>query len=121
MPTIVFMNKVDLVDDAEMSDLVEPEVRDAHGYGFSTATPPPVAREPRLPAYRDSVGRRGQRADRLLVAGDAYVPQLPQREIDRPFLMAVENVFSIAGTVASGRVEPRAAAAGRRGGTRPRR
>ena len=104
---VVFLNKVDLVEDAELVDLVEMEVRELlTKYGFP-GDELPVIRGSALPALRAPADDAANAAiDALADALDSYVP-LPEREIDRPFLMPVEKVFGIAGrgTVASGRVE----------------
>ena len=102
---VVFMNKVDLVDDPELLDLVEMEVRDLlTSYGFDGEKTPIIrgsatgalAGEPK---WLDAVTE-------LMNAVDTYIP-LPPRPIDQPFLMSVEDVFSITGrgTVATGRIE----------------
>src|SRR4026207_2575117 len=113
---VVFLNKVDLVDDAELLDLVEMEIRDLlKKYEFPGDTLP-VVRGSAIKAYngagKDRPGggappREGIK--RLLKALDEYIP-LPVREKDKPFLMSVEDVFSIKGrgTVATGRIERRA-------------
>jgi elongation factor Tu len=102
---VVFMNKVDLVDDPELLDLVEMEIRDLLTfYGFDGANTPIIkgsatgalaGEEKWLPAI-----------DELMEAVDTYIP-LPPRPVDQPFLMSVEDVFSITGrgTVATGRIE----------------
>ncbi|MFN3689415.1 MAG: elongation factor Tu [Fimbriimonadales bacterium] len=112
---VVFMNKVDMVDDAELLDLVELEVRELLSkYGFP-GDEVPVVRGSALQVVEASesedwsrgTGNRWIRAIwELLDAVDSYIP-LPQRELDKPFLMAVEDVFTITGrgTVATGRVE----------------
>jgi elongation factor Tu len=102
---VVFMNKVDLVDDAELLDLVEMEIRDLlTSYGFDGDNTPIIrgsatgalAGEPQWVA----------KVTELMDAVDSYIP-LPPRPIDQPFLMSVEDVFSITGrgTVATGRIE----------------
>ena len=102
---VVFMNKVDLVDDPELLDLVEMEVRDLlTSYGFD-GDKTPVIRGSATGAlsgeqkWLDAVTE-------LMNAVDTYIP-LPPRPIDQPFLMSVEDVFSITGrgTVATGRIE----------------
>jgi elongation factor Tu len=104
---VVFLNKVDTVDDAELLDLVEMEVRDLLSeYDFPGAETP-VIRGSALKALQGEASEIGVGAfDKLLATIDEYIP-VPQREIDKPFLMPVEDVFSIAGrgTVATGRVE----------------
>jgi elongation factor Tu len=102
---VVALNKVDLVDDPELLDLVELEVRELlKGYGFP-GDELPVIRVSALKALQgDPEGIEG--VTKLMDALDQYVP-LPQREVDKPFLMPIEDVFSISGrgTVVTGRVE----------------
>jgi len=104
---VVFLNKVDLVDDAELLDLVEMEVRELMiKYDFP-GDDVPVIRGSALPALQDPGNpEKTKPISELLDALDAYVPE-PQRDIDQPFLMSVEDVFSIKGrgTVATGRIE----------------
>jgi len=104
---VVFMNKVDMVDDPELLDLVELEVRDLlTSYQFPGDTIP-VIRGSALKALEGDKGDIGEKAVlKLLDTVDSYIPQ-PERAIDKPFLMPVEDVFSIQGrgTVATGRVE----------------
>jgi elongation factor Tu len=102
---VVFMNKVDAVDDAELLDLVELEVRELlTSYGFP-GEEIPIVRGSALQALNgEGDGEKG--VDELMAAVDSYIPQ-PAREIDKPFLMPVEDIFSISGrgTVATGRIE----------------
>jgi elongation factor Tu len=102
---VVFMNKVDLVDDAELLELVEMEIRELlSSYGFDGDNTPIIqgsatgalAEDPKWVA----------KIDELMDAVDTYIP-LPPRPVDMPFLMSVEDVFSITGrgTVATGRIE----------------
>src|SRR5215216_2724751 len=102
---VVALNKVDAIDDAELLDLVELEVRELlKTYGFP-GDDVPVVRLSALKALQgDPEGTAG--VLKLMEALDTYVP-LPQREIDKPFLMPMEDVFSISGrgTVVTGRVE----------------
>jgi elongation factor Tu len=104
---VVFMNKIDQVDDAELADLVEMEVRELlSSYGFP-GDDIPVIRGSALCALEDREPQWGREAIlKLMEAVDAYIPQ-PEREIDKPFLMPIEDVFSISGrgTVVTGRVE----------------
>jgi len=104
---VVFLNKVDLVEDAELLDLVEMEVRELlTAYGFP-GNETPVVRGSAAGALRDPSDEAANRCvDELVAALDGYVP-LPLREVDKPFLMPVENVYSIKGrgTVVTGRVE----------------
>jgi elongation factor Tu len=102
---VVFLNKCDAVEDAEMLDLVEMEVRELlNKYKFDGDNAP-VIRGAALPAMRGE-DKWVKTIDALLEALDSYIPE-PQRDIDKPFLMAVEDVFSIKGrgTVATGRIE----------------
>jgi elongation factor Tu len=102
---VVFMNKVDAVDDPELLDLVELEVRELlSSYGFP-GDDIPIIRGSALQALNgEGDGERG--VDELMAAVDSYIPQ-PEREVDKPFLMPVEDIFSISGrgTVATGRIE----------------
>ena len=104
---VVFLNKVDLVDDEELLDLVEMEVRDLlNHYGFP-GDETPIIRGAGLKALNGEETEIGVGAiDKLLATLDEYIP-LPEREIDKPMLMSVEDVFSIEGrgTVATGRIE----------------
>jgi elongation factor Tu len=102
---VVFMNKVDLVDDAELLDLVEMEIRDLlSSYGFDGDNTPII----RGSATGALAGEQQwvDKVTELMNAVDSYIP-LPPRPIDQPFLMSVEDVFSITGrgTVATGRIE----------------
>ncbi len=102
---VVFLNKVDLVDDAELLDLVEMEIRDLlTKYQFPGDTTPII----RGSATAAMEGKpEGEKAIQdLLTAVDTFIP-LPPREIDKPFLMCIEDVFNIEGrgTVVTGRVE----------------
>jgi elongation factor Tu len=104
---VVFMNKVDMVDDAELLDLVELEVRELLSKYEFPGDDIPVIRGSALKALEGDPGELGMVAiQKLMEALDAYIPQ-PQRDVDRPFLMPVEDVFSISGrgTVATGRIE----------------
>jgi elongation factor Tu len=104
---VVFLNKVDTVDDPELLDLVEMEVRDLLSeYDFPGAETP-IVRGSALKALQGEQSDIGVGAfDKLLATIDEYIP-VPQRDVDKSFLMPVEDVFSIAGrgTVATGRVE----------------
>ena len=103
---VVFMNKCDMVDDPELLDLVEMEVRDLlNEYDFP-GDETPVIRGSALGALEDPNSEWGDKILELIEAVDNWVPD-PQRESDKPFLMPVEDVFSITGrgTVATGRVE----------------
>jgi elongation factor Tu len=105
---VVFLNKVDMVDDPELLDLVELEVRELlNEYNFP-GDDTPIVRGSGLKALEsgDPNSEWGQKITELMDAIDSYIPQ-PEREIDKPFLMPVEDVFSITGrgTVATGRIE----------------
>jgi elongation factor Tu len=104
---VVFLNKVDAVDDAELLDLVELEVRELLSKYEFPGDQIPIIRGSALKALEGDKGELGEGAiAKLLEALDSYIPQ-PQREVDKPFLMPVEDVFSISGrgTVATGRIE----------------
>ena len=108
VPAIVcFMNKVDLVDDEELLDLVEMEVRELLSKYDFPGDDIPVVRGSALPAYQKPDDPDAQACiSELMDAVDSYIPA-PPREDDKPFLMAIEDVFSIEGrgTVATGRIE----------------
>jgi elongation factor Tu len=102
---VVWLNKCDLVDDPELLDLVEMEVRDLlNKYGFP-GDDTPIIRGSATKAIEGDP-EWVKKVEELFAALDSYIPE-PQREIDKPFLMPVEDVFSISGrgTVATGRVE----------------
>jgi elongation factor Tu len=105
---IVFMNKVDMVDDAELLDLVELEVRELLSTYNFPGDDTPIIKGSALKALEsgDPNGEWGLKIQELMDALDTYIPQ-PVRATDRPFLMPVEDVFSITGrgTVATGRIE----------------
>src|SRR5499425_2958801 len=92
---VVFLNKIDLVDDPELLELVEMEVRELlTKYGFP-GDDTPIIRGSSLPALQNPGDDKAcEPIDKLVKALDDYVP-IPQREIDKPFLMPVEDVFSI--------------------------
>jgi elongation factor Tu len=104
---VVFLNKVDLVDDPELLELVELELRELlTRYGFP-GDEIPIVRGASKPAYDEPKDPEKTKCiQELMDAIDAYIPE-PVREVDKPFLMAVEDVFSIEGrgTVATGRIE----------------
>jgi elongation factor Tu len=104
---VVFLNKVDIVDDEELLELVEMEVRDLlNKYDFP-GDDTPIIRGSALKALNLEEGELGKGCiDKLLATIDDYIP-VPEREVDKTFLMSVEDVFSIAGrgTVATGRIE----------------
>ena len=104
---IVFLNKVDMVDDKELLDLVELEVRELLVKYKFPGDEIPIIRGSALKALEGDTGELGEQAImKLLEALDSYIP-LPQRQKDKPFLMAIEDVFSIQGrgTVVTGRIE----------------
>jgi elongation factor Tu len=105
---VVFMNKVDMVDDPELLDLVELEVRELLSAYQFPGDDTPIIRGSALKALesQDPNSEWGQKIGELMDALDSYIPQ-PKREIEKPFLMPVEDVFSITGrgTVATGRIE----------------
>jgi elongation factor Tu len=104
---VVFMNKVDMVDDAELLDLVELEVRELLSKYDFPGDDIPIVKGSALCALEDRSPEIGREAVlKLMAEVDAYIPQ-PERPIDQPFLMPIEDVFSISGrgTVVTGRVE----------------
>ena len=101
---VVFLNKCDMVDDEELLELVEMEVTEQlEEYGFNDC---PIIRGSALKALEDPNGPWGDKIMELMSTVDEYIPD-PQRDTDKPFLMPVEDVFTITGrgTVATGRVE----------------
>lgn len=104
---VVFINKVDAIDDPEMLELVEMEMRDLLGeYGFDGENTP-IVKGSALAALEGRDPEIGEKAIlELMEAVDSHIPT-PERDLDKPFLMPVEDVFSISGrgTVATGRVE----------------
>jgi elongation factor Tu len=105
---LVFMNKVDMVDDPELLELVELEIRELlSAYNFP-GDDTPIIKGSALKALesKDPNSEYGAKIGELMDALDSYIPE-PKREIDKPFLMPVEDVFSITGrgTVATGRIE----------------
>lgn len=102
---VVFMNKVDLVDDPELLDLVEMEIRDLLNFYEYPGDTVSIIRGSALKAMEGDENSKQQILD-LMAAVDTEIP-IPPREIDKPFLMPVEDVFSITGrgTVATGRIE----------------
>ena len=103
---VVFMNKCDMVDDEELLDLVEMEVRDLLTEYEFPGDDLPVIRGSALNALEDPNSKWADNIMELMDAVDEYIPN-PQRENDKPFLMPIEDVFTISGrgTVATGRVE----------------
>ena len=103
---IVFLNKCDMVDDEELLDLVEMEVRELLDEYEFPGDDTPIVRGSALKALEDPTGPWGDKILELMEAVDSYMPE-PIRDTEKPFLMPVEDVFSITGrgTVATGRVE----------------
>ena len=103
---IVFMNKCDMVDDPELLDLVEMEIRDLLTEYEFPGDDTPIIRGSALKALEDPKCEWGDKIIELMNTVDEYIPE-PTRETDKPFLMPVEDVFTITGrgTVATGRVE----------------
>ena len=103
---VVFMNKCDMVDDPELLELVEMEIRDLLNEYEFPGDDTPVIQGSALKALEDPSSEWGDKIMELMDAVDSYIPD-PGRETDKPFLMPVEDVFSITGrgTVATGRVE----------------
>ncbi|SFQ18536.1 elongation factor Tu [Lachnospiraceae bacterium XBB1006] len=101
---VVFLNKCDMVDDDELIELVEMEVTEQlEEYGFNDC---PIIKGSALKALEDPTGEWGDKIMELMNTIDEYIPD-PERDTDKPFLMPVEDVFTITGrgTVATGRVE----------------
>ena len=104
---VVFLNKVDMVDDPELLELVEMEVRELLSSYQFPGDDIPIVHGSALMALEDKNPEQGELAIQALMAKvDEYIPQ-PERAVDRPFLMPIEDVFSISGrgTVVTGRVE----------------
>ena len=104
---VVFLNKADMVDDAELLELVEMEVRDLLNQYDFPGDETPIVTGSALKALDGDDGEHGSQAiDKLIEALDAFIPE-PERAIDGAFLMPVEDVFSISGrgTVVTGRIE----------------
>ena len=100
---VVFMNKCDMVDDEELLELVEMEIRDLLNEYEFPGDDTPIVQGSALKALEDPNGEWG---DKIMDAVDSYIPD-PERDTDKPFLMPIEDVFTITGrgTVATGRVE----------------
>ena len=101
---VVFMNKCDMVDDEELLELVEMEITEVlEEYEFSDC---PIIKGSALKALEDPSGEWGDKVMELMATVDDYIPD-PQRAVDQPFLMPIEDIFTITGrgTVATGRVE----------------
>ena len=103
---VVFMNKCDMVDDEELLELVEMEIREVLNEYEFPGDDTPVIQGSALKALEDPDGEWGDKIMELMDAVDEWIPT-PERDTDKPFLMPVEDVFSITGrgTVATGRVE----------------
>ena len=104
---VVFMNKVDLVDDAEILELVELEIRELLSSYEFPGDDIPIIQGSATAALNDKLPEIGKEAViKLMAAVDEYIPQ-PERPLDKPFMMPIEDVFSISGrgTVVTGRVE----------------
>ena len=103
---VVFMNKCDMVDDEELLELVEMEIRELLDEYEFPGDDTPIIQGSALKALEDPASEWGDKIMELMDAVDSYIPD-PQRAVDQPFLMPVEDVFSITGrgTVATGRVE----------------
>ena len=103
---VVFMNKCDMVDDEELLELVEMEIRELLDEYEFPGDDTPIIKGSALKALEDPEGEWGDKIMELMDAVDSYIPD-PERDVDKPFLMPVEDVFSITGrgTVATGRVE----------------
>ncbi|MDD5527881.1 MAG: elongation factor Tu [Patescibacteria group bacterium] len=103
---VVFLNKCDMVEDKELIDLVEEEVRDLlKQYEFPGDTTP-IIRGSALKALENPTGEWGDKVMELIKTLDTYIPE-PKRDVDKPFLMPIEDIFSIEGrgTVVTGRIE----------------
>ncbi|MCL2100402.1 MAG: elongation factor Tu, partial [Fibromonadales bacterium] len=102
---VVFMNKVDMVDDPELLDLVDMEIRDLLSKYEFPGDDTPIIRGSALKAMEGDASYR-EKIMELMRACDSFIP-LPVRDVDKPFLMPIEDVFSISGrgTVATGRIE----------------
>ena len=103
---VVFMNKCDMVDDPELLELVDMEIRDLLNEYEFPGDDTPIIQGSALKALEDPDSEWGDKIIELMDAVDSYIPN-PERETDKPFLMPVEDVFTISGrgTVATGRVE----------------
>jgi len=103
---IVFLNKTDQVDDPELIDLVEEEIRDLLKKYEFPGDETPIIRGSALKALEDPKGEDAKAVLELMDKLDEYIPQ-PERDLDKPFLMPIEDIFSIEGrgTVVTGRIE----------------
>ena len=104
---VVFLNKVDQVQDAELIDLVEEEIRDLLKKYKFPGDETPIVRGSALKALQDPNGEGGKAIQQLLDTLDSYIPE-PKRDVEKDFLLPIEDVFSIEGrgTVVTGRMEP---------------
>ena len=104
---VVYMNKADMVDDAELLELVEMEVRDLLSTYDFPGDDTPIVTGSALKAFEGDTSDIGVPSiEKLIAAMDSYIPQ-PERDVDKPFLMPIEDVFTISGrgTVVTGRIE----------------
>ncbi len=103
---VVFLNKCDMVEDQELIDLVEEEVRDLLKQYEFPGDETPIIRGSALKALEDPSGEYGDKVMELMTALDSFIPT-PERDVDQPFLMPIEDIFSIEGrgTVVTGRIE----------------
>ncbi len=103
---VVFLNKVDQVDDPELIDLVEEEIRDLLKKYEFPGDITPIVRGSALKALEDPTGEAGKAILELIAKVDEYIPT-PERDTEKPFLMPIEDIFSIEGrgTVVTGRIE----------------
>ncbi|HEX8524899.1 MAG TPA: elongation factor Tu [Tepidisphaeraceae bacterium] len=104
---VVFLNKIDLVDDPELLDLVEMEVRELLSkYGFDGDNAPIIRGQSNVALQNPADDKACEPIDKLVASLDEFIP-IPQRDVDKPFLMPIEDVFSIKGrgTVGTGRIE----------------
>ena len=103
---VVFMNKCDMVDDEELLELVDMEIRELLNEYEFPGDDTPIIQGSALMALQDSSGEWGDKIIELMEAVDEWIPN-PERDTDKPFLMPIEDIFSITGrgTVATGRVE----------------
>jgi len=103
---VVFLNKCDMVEDKELIDLVEEEIRDLLKKYEFPGDETPIIRGSALKALEDPTGENSQAILDLVKALDEYIPE-PKRDVEKPFLMPIEDIFSIEGrgTVVTGRIE----------------
>jgi elongation factor Tu len=103
---VVFLNKCDMVEDKELIDLVEEEIRDLLKQYEFPGDATPIIRGSALKALENPAGAEGEKVFELVNTLDTYIPE-PKRDVDKPFLMPIEDIFSIEGrgTVVTGRIE----------------